>query len=181
MRHRAIPWPIMMLLAASTVLTISGCASAAPITASEPIETSKSTPDSRPEGAAAVPAPESQPEADTGGLQGRWHCRNDLEIYCRDAACEVAELGEFTPMDVSLGMSGDLSVCAYTGCWEGRVEVLERQDFLVAVGQDLPFSSAKHDRGSDRDVVLVIDRGDSVATLKVGVFALPLLCSRSEP
>ncbi len=147
MKNYALPFPVVLMLFGLILLSLVGCASAAPAIDSEPT----------------------------------WHCRNDLEIFCREGACEAALEGAFTPMDVSLEASGELSVCAYTGCWEGQAEVLERQDFLLAVGQELPFSTAKDDRGSDRNIVLVIDRNDSVATLKVGVFALPLPCSRSEP
>lgn len=112
---------------------------------------------------------------------GGWACRNHLEVYCRDGACEVADLDQFTPMSIHLEDAGALSVCAYTGCWEGQAEVVDGDPFLVALGNNLPFSTASDDAESDRDVALVIDRSDGVATLKVGVFAQPLLCTRKEP
>ena len=102
----------------------------------------------------------------------RWQCRNDLEVSCSDGACEASAEGEFTPMSVDVDGSGAISVCAYSGCWEGTGEVLQSGDFLVLLGTDLQFSTSP----DSADVVIVIDRGDQVAALKVGEFALPLLC-----
>ena len=104
-----------------------------------------------------------------------WQCRNDLEVRCDAERCE-AETGDgFTPMSVSVDDSGAMSVCAYSGCWEGAGEVLRSGQFLVLVGHDLEFSTSP-DPKSAADIVVAIDREDGVATLKVGEFAHPLLC-----
>lgn len=79
-------------------------------------------------------------------------------------------------MSVSVAGSGALSVCAYSGCWEGNATVHPDETFLILVGHDLAFSTAPEDKSAAADVAVVVDRGQGVATLKVGAFALPLLC-----
>ena len=74
------------------------------------------------------------------------------------------------------GTIGGLSVCAYSGCWEGTGEVLRAEKFLVLVGHDLEFSTSRGSESSGADIVMAIDRADGVAALKAGEFAHPLLC-----
>ncbi len=122
-----------------------------------------------PETGKIVPGPPERSAA-------RWSCTNDLEVSCNDGACE-AEAGDgFTPMSVDLDGSGALSVCAYSGCWEGAAEVLETAEFLVLVGHALEFSTARGSDSARADIVVAIDRTDGVGTLKAGEFAQPLLC-----
>ncbi len=109
----------------------------------------------------------------------RWHCANDLEVRCADGTCE-AEAGDgFTPMSVDVDDSGAMSVCAYSGCWEGAGRVLESDGFLVVIGRDLEFSTAR-DPDARADIVISIDRADGVAILKAEEFAQPLLCESRE-
>ncbi len=117
------------------------------------------------------------PPAAEGLATERWHCRNDLEIRCATGACEVRSESGFTPMDVHVDDSGAMSVCAYSGCWEGTGEVLRGKKFLVLVGHDLEFSTSPQAESSRADIVIAIDRADRVATLKAGDFAHPLLCT----
>lgn len=108
-----------------------------------------------------------------------WRCRNDLEVRCAEGACEAETEGGFTPMAVHADDSGAMSVCAYTGCWEGTGEVYQGKRFLVWVGYDLEFSTSPGPE-SKADIALVIDRADGVATIKAGEFAHPLRCKRLE-
>lgn len=117
------------------------------------------------------------PPAAEGSATESWHCRNDLEVRCAEGRCEAQIEGGFTPMDVHVDDSGAMSVCAYSGCWEGTGEVLRGEKFLVLVGHGLAFSTSRESESSRADVVMAIDRADRVATLKVGAFAHPLLCS----
>lgn len=105
-----------------------------------------------------------------------WRCRNDLEVSCYQGSCEATAGDDFTPMSVRAYATGAMSVCAYSGCWEGTGEIFESDEFRIFAGHDLEFSTSA-DSPSDRaDVVLAIDRSDGVGTLKVGAFAQPLLC-----
>ena len=105
-----------------------------------------------------------------------WQCKNDLEIQCSDRQCQVSEQGEFTPMDVSFDSLGATSVCAYSGCWEGRSDILNTANFLILIGQDLAFSTAQEASESGQNMSLVLDKTDGIAVLKLGSFAQPLQC-----
>ncbi len=107
-----------------------------------------------------------------------WNCRNDLEITCFSGKCEVRIDNSFTPMDVNVDDSGSMSVCAYTGCWEGTGEVLKSGDFTVITGTDLQFSTAQNSESMNESIVIVIDTHDNVAILKAGAFAHPLICKK---
>lgn len=108
----------------------------------------------------------------------QWDCRNDIEINCGEGACQAGD--SFTPMDVRVDDAGAMSVCAYTGCWEGTGTVFKSENFVVVTGHDLPFSSAP-DASGGQDIVIALDTSDLVAVLKAGSFAHPLLCEKSTP
>ena len=117
--------------------------------------------------------------ASPGRSSESWQCSNDLEVRCGEGRCE-AEAGDgFTPMSVSADDSGAMSVCAYSGCWEGSGEVVQSEEFLVLIGHDLEFSTSRDSESAQENIVIVIDRTDGVATLKAGEFAHPLLCESS--
>src|SRR5690606_25156173 len=68
-----------------------------------------------------------------------WHCRNDVEVQCGAGGCSAAAEGGFTPMDLAFADDGGLSLCAYSGCWEGSGEVLARAPWLVVGARGLPW------------------------------------------
>lgn len=109
-----------------------------------------------------------------------WQCRNDVEIKCASGKCEAETKDAFTPMDVSFDAAGMMSVCAYSGCWEGTGKVSEDGDFLTLTGRGLKFSTSDDMAES---IVISLDRRDDIAVVKAGAFAQPLLCERklSEP
>lgn len=102
-----------------------------------------------------------------------WNCRNDLEIRCSSDSCVQSK--SFTPMDISFDDSGSISICAYTGCWEGSGKVSTSQNFTVITGRDLPFSS---DPSNTNNVVVAIDTNDNVAVMKAAPFAHPFICKK---
>jgi hypothetical protein len=84
-------------------------------------------------------------------------------------------------MDVRVDDAGSMSVCAYTGCWEGTGTVNQSERFVVLTGHDLPFSTASDDADSQAAIVIALDKEDQVAVLKAGSFAHPLLCETLTP
>lgn len=106
----------------------------------------------------------------------RWQCRNDLEISCDVEHCEAAD--SFTPMDVRFDDAGSMSVCAYSGCWEGTGTVVQSEHFVVLTGHELPFSTAPDSADSRAAIVIALDRADQVGILKAGAFVQPLLCEQ---
>lgn len=105
-----------------------------------------------------------------------WQCRNDLEISCADGKCSAETEDGFTPMSVSFDDSGKMSVCAYTGCWEGKGEVSSNGNFLMLAGQNLKFSTSD----MTENIAITLDKNDNVATIKAGGFAQPLICKKDE-
>jgi len=101
-------------------------------------------------------------------------CANQIEIRCTDEKCTAAQVGEFTPMSVSFDNKGNVSVCAYSGCWEGVAKAIENDRFLFLSGNDLPFSTAPE---SKQSISISLDKNDNIALLKAGEFAQPVVCS----
>ena len=106
------------------------------------------------------------------GLAADWHCRNpDLEILCDRGKCSASET--FTPLDIRLDAHGTLSVCAYSGCWDGAAQIFRAGDHLFASGRGLTRSSAPEDR---KDFMLGIDTEDALGHLQGAGFSLPVTC-----
>ena len=120
----------------------------------------------------------AEPASPDAAPTAQWQCRNDLEVSCDTEHCEAAE--SFTPMDVRVDDTGSMSVCAYSGCWEGTGTVVQSEHFVVLTGHDLPFSTAPDTADSQAAIVIAIDKQDQVAILKAGSFAQPLLCEQRE-
>ena len=121
----------------------------------------------------------AEPAATRAAPSAQWQCHNDVEISCEVGRCEAADRDSFTPMAVRFDAAGSMSVCAYSGCWEGTGTVVKREPFIVLTGHDLPFSTAADSAARRADIAIVLDREDEVAILKAGAFAHPLRCEKS--
>lgn len=106
-----------------------------------------------------------------------WNCRNQVEVWCAADGCAATPPGESTPMDIWASADGPISVCAYSGCWEGKAAASASAGRLVWIGDDLPFKSAVE--GASGDVTLLILAGDGVGFVRVGGIATPVLCARA--
>jgi len=105
---------------------------------------------------------------------GTWNCRNiDLEVGCDGGKCTVAPA--HTPMDVHLGPA-EISVCAYSGCWEGKPAAVVRSGgFVTFIATGLPFSTNPE---SKADIAVTVEITSGVATILVaGLYATPAICS----
>jgi len=107
-----------------------------------------------------------------------WQCKNDFEARCADGKCEAVTESGFTPMSVSFDDSGMMSVCAYSGCWEGTGKVFKSGDFLMLAGHNLKFSTSPE---NTENIAISLDLKDNIGVLKAGAFAHPLICTKSEP
>ena len=108
----------------------------------------------------------------TSAFGQSWQCRNDLEIRCNGKKCQVQKADGWTPMSVSFDDSGKMSVCAYSGCWEGIGAVTFDANFLMLSGKNLKFSTSN----MTENIAITLDKNDNVAMLKAGGFAQPLIC-----
>ena len=110
-----------------------------------------------------------------------WNCRNQVEVWCAADGCAASRPEEFTPMDIWASDDGEISVCAYTGCWEGKAAVGRVNGRLVWAGDDLAFSTAQlsTDPGAaSADVSLMIVTGEGVGFVRAAGLATPVLCVR---
>lgn len=101
-----------------------------------------------------------------------WNCRNnDFEISCSSKKCKIAT--SFTPMHVSFDLKGNMSVCAYSGCWEGVGKVTHAVNYTIIAGHNLKFSTSGNNQG---DFLIAIDTNDKVAVIKGFGYAMPMTC-----
>ena len=108
-----------------------------------------------------------------------WRCSNQVEVWCAADGCAATAEGEMTPMDITASADGRLSVCAYTGCWEGEAAYAATNGRLVWAGDALTFSTAPE--GGESDATLLIIARDGVGFVRAGGLASPVLCARSRP
>ncbi len=104
-----------------------------------------------------------------------WDCRNgDLEIACDAQGCNASE--SFTPMSISLGEKGEMTVCAYSGCWQGRAnQIVQSDDYLILAASALRWNGQS---GNDAAIAVLLDKHTGIAILNGAGFAHPLTCSR---
>ena len=103
-----------------------------------------------------------------------WNCRNQVEVWCAADGCAARPPDEFTPMDVSVASSGAVSICAYTGCWEGAANVTRANGRMLWTADDLKFST-QPDAEATAATVLIIEK-DGVGFVRAGGLATPVLC-----
>lgn len=108
-----------------------------------------------------------------------WQCRNQVEVWCAADGCAATKPDEFTPMDISATAAGDLSICAYSGCWTGKAKVARADGRWLWAGDRFEFSTSSD--GDPTDVTLVIIAREGVGFVRAGGFATPVLCTRGTP
>jgi hypothetical protein len=103
-------------------------------------------------------------------------CSNKAaEIKCGGGTCEVTTDG-FTPM--SLSRTGNrLSICAYSGCWEGTILVRRSAGPVDLLHARLRQSEGTGGTGSDmRDLAVIYDWTARTAQMRWGGFANAMGC-----
>jgi hypothetical protein len=106
-----------------------------------------------------------------------WNCRNQIEVWCAADGCAATPADESTPMDIWASAAGEISACAYSGCWEGKAATMAADGRLLWIGDSLPFVSAVE--GAAGDVTLLILAADGVGFIRAGGIATPVLCRRA--
>ena len=110
---------------------------------------------------------------------GSWACRNEnTEISCGGKTCTVSLPGDFTPMSLSADTQGNLSLCAYSGCWEGKASTVTiADDYFTASGTELIWSGTTGGATSGAGRMSVtIDMNTGTATLLAENYAHPMIC-----
>ena len=109
----------------------------------------------------------------------RWSCRNQVEVWCAVDGCTAMAEGETTPMAIDARSDGAISVCAYTGCWEGQAETATVNGRYLWVADALPFSTSES--GFSADITLLVSESDGVGFVRAGGIASPVMCVRKAP
>lgn len=103
-------------------------------------------------------------------------CSNEAaEIRCGDGACEANTDG-FTPM--SLSRTGNrLSICAYSGCWEGSILVRRSPGPVDLLYARVRRTTGTGGTGADMsDLAVTYDRSARTAQMRWGGFANAMGC-----
>lgn len=118
--------------------------------------------------------------ASTPAIAADFTCSNKAaQISCGDGACEVTTDG-FTPM--SLSRTGRrLSICAYTGCWEGPVLVRRSAGPVDLLYARVSLSEGTGGNAADkRDLAVIYDRTSRTAQMRWGGFANAMGCGTDD-
>ncbi len=107
-----------------------------------------------------------------------WSCSNDSEVMCSDKGCSISTGDDFTRMDIILLDNGKMTICAYTGCWEGVGKVTHNNSFISFYGERFIFSTSPNNKEMQEDIAVTIDKRDNIGILKNSIFAQPILCNR---
>ncbi|MCA1444488.1 hypothetical protein I6F07_30765 [Ensifer sp. IC4062] len=112
---------------------------------------------------------------DAVAASGAYSCSNgQFEIRCDSDKCQSSE--GFTPAGggVNTGTK-DMSVCAYSGCWEGKADsIIASQGHIIAYSDRLQGNNPGLQPTS---AAIVIDRETLGATLNAFGFQSPMSCS----
>jgi hypothetical protein len=103
-----------------------------------------------------------------------FNCRNlGAEIRCGEGACEIAKDQGFTPM--GLARRGNLlSICAYSGCSEGRITTRRSLGGLTLLYANVRRTEP---RGAGPEPLAVIhDRAQRTAQMRWGGFSNAMTC-----
>ena len=122
--------------------------------------------------AALISASKSEVQPD------RWACANDVEVWCTVDSCAAKAEDETTPMAIAARADGQVTVCAYTGCWEAQAQLSANNGRFLWTANGAPFSS---NDAAMADISLMIIARDGVGFIRVGAIASPLLCRRAGP
>lgn len=109
---------------------------------------------------------------------GSWQCRNSVEVQCEAQTCSATPEGGFTPMQVDFDSTGKFSVCAYSGCWEGRGGVSINWPFMIVSKPGANWSDPSRKTENRQDILIAYNATDNIALVKAGALALPLHCHR---
>ena len=108
-----------------------------------------------------------------------WACSNDIEVWCSQEGCAAKPREEVTPMAITASPAGHLSICAYTGCWEGEAARAQLKGRLIWAADHLVWSSSQGgELTANGSLVIIEEKG--VGFVEVGGIATPLLCRPAE-
>jgi hypothetical protein len=103
-----------------------------------------------------------------------WRCTNQVEVWCSADSCATSAADETTPLDITASSARRISICAYSGCWEGEAGFWVIEGRRLWAAKALPFTSGL----GESDATLLIEP-DGVGFVRAGGLATPVLCERT--
>jgi hypothetical protein len=108
----------------------------------------------------------------------KWNCAPDVEVQCTVESCAVMEDQGSIPIGLSFDSRGAFSLCAYSGCWEGKGKVVSVSPFLVITLGNVDWSDPNQRVEGREDVLIAFGVKDQVAMVKAGSISMPMRCSK---
>ena len=109
-----------------------------------------------------------------------WECKPDVEVQCTAKSCSVSPDQGVIPIGLSFDSHGTFSLCAYSGCWEGKGRVVSASPFLVISAEKVSWSDPNRRVEGREDVLIAFSPRDRIAMVKAGSLSLPMRCSQSS-
>lgn len=97
-----------------------------------------------------------------------------LQIQCSDGTCTAEK--DFTPMAINLH-GKDLSICAYSGCWEGEAVIHQDEIGFAVLGKNLAWNG---DAANKANFQLAISLPSLEGMVLGEGFASPLQCEMGK-
>ncbi|RYD90113.1 MAG: hypothetical protein EOP61_30255 [Sphingomonadales bacterium] len=103
-----------------------------------------------------------------------FNCRNlEAEISCNGGKCEITREQGFTPMGLTRRGS-TLSICAYSGCSEGRVLIRRARGGIAMLYADVRRTTAPG--GEAEPLAILYDDKARTAQMRWGGFSNVMTC-----
>ncbi len=109
----------------------------------------------------------------TSYAQVSWQCTNKhVEISCNEQSCQV-QTESFTPFNIKINNNQKVSICAYSGCWSGKVKHAYSKTFDQYFTLRLTWNNGEI---SDESFSIAIDKTEQIGSLLGSGFIIPLIC-----
>lgn len=103
-----------------------------------------------------------------------FNCRNaEAEMRCDNGACEIAMDQGFTPMGLTR-RGRTLSICAYSGCSEGRILMQRTRGGIAMLYADVRRTTMPG--GAAEPLAVIYDRKSRTAQMRWGGFSNAMTC-----
>ena len=92
-----------------------------------------------------------------------WECKPDVELQCTAKSCSVSPDQGVIPIGLSFDSHGTFSLCAYSGCWEGKGKVVSASPFLVISAEKVDWSDPNRRVEGREDILIAFSPSDQIA------------------
>ena len=105
-----------------------------------------------------------------------WSCSVHFESQCSDSTCVAfgeEDDGNKKPVSALFNEDGYFRICIYTGCYDGKGQVLTTAPFLSIMQEDVEWKGSNPNK---TDVFIVLERKELLGMFKADSFVQPIIC-----